>query len=83
MISERTKIIAERAKSIYSERLQRELEAEHRGEYVAIEPDSGEYYLADSFGQAVAAARTAHPDRISFVIRIGHDAAIHIGGMTN
>lgn len=83
MTSERTKSIAERAKSIYSERLQRELEAEHHGEYVAIEPDSGEYYLADSFGHAVAAARRAYPDRISFVIRVGHGAAIHMGGMTN
>jgi len=83
MISEQTKSVAERAKLIYSGRLQRDLEAQHRGQFVAIEPDSGEYYLADSFGQAVAAARSAYPDRISFVIRIGHAAAIHIGRMTN
>lgn len=24
----------------------------------------------------------AHPDRISFVIHIGHQAAIHLGGLT-
>jgi len=83
MISEQTKSIAERAKSIYSERLQRGLEARHRGEYVAIEPDSGEYYVADSFGHAVMTARTAYPDRISFVIRIGHSAAMHLAGMAN
>ena len=63
--------------------LQAELEATHPDRYVAIEPESGEHFLADSFGGAVAAARAAHPDRISFVIRIGHPAAIHLGGVTN
>jgi hypothetical protein len=50
---------------------------------VAIEPESGEDFLAESFGRAVAAERAAHPDRISFVTRIGHSAAIHLGGLTS
>jgi hypothetical protein len=83
MISSQTTQIAERAKAFYSQRLQAELEATHADGYVAIEPESGEYFLANSFGEVVAAARTAHPDRISFVIRIGHQAAIHLGGCTN
>jgi hypothetical protein len=83
MISSHTTLVAERAKAIYGERLKRELEAAHTDGYVAIEPESGEHFLADSFGEAVEAARTAHPDRISFVIHIGHQAAIHLGGLTN
>ncbi len=82
MISSHTTQVAERAKAIYKERLKGDLEAAHTDGYVAIEPDSGEHFLADSFGEAVTAARTAHPDRISFVIRIGHSAAIHLGGLT-
>ena len=81
MISEHTKIVAQRAKAVYSERLQSKLEAEHLDKYVAIEPDSGDYFVADSFSDAVAQSRAAHPDRISFVIWIGHEAAIHLGGM--
>jgi hypothetical protein len=83
MISSHTTQVAERAKAIYCSGLQAELEAAHRDRYVAIEPESGEHFVADSFGDAVAAARMAHPDRISFVIHIGHQAAIHLGGMTN
>ena len=79
MISSHTTQVAERAKAIYGERLQAELEAAHPNAYVAIEPESGEHFLADSFGRAVAAARSAHPEQISFVIRIGHAAAIHLG----
>jgi hypothetical protein len=82
MISSHTIDVADRAKAIYSRRLQAELEAAHPNSFVAIEPESGEHFLADSFGQAVAAARAAHPDRISFVIRIGHPAAINLGGLT-
>jgi hypothetical protein len=82
MVSSRTTHVAERAKAIYGDRLQAELEASHSDDYVAIEPESGEHFLAASFAKAVAAARTAHPDRISFVIRIGHSAAIHLGGLT-
>jgi hypothetical protein len=81
MISSLTTHVAERAKAIYARRLQAELEAAHPNGYVAIEPESGEHFLADSFGRAVAAARAAHPDRISFVIHIGHPAAIHLGGL--
>ena len=51
--------------------------------FVAIEPDSGEYFVAGSFSLAVAEARKAYPDRLSFVVRVGHKAAIHIGGMAN
>jgi hypothetical protein len=83
MISSHTTQVAERAKAIYRERLMGDLEAAHMDGYVAIEPESGEHFVADSFGEAVAAARTAHPDRISFVIHIGHGAAIHVGGWTN
>ena len=55
----------------------KQLEAEHPNQFVAIEPTSGEHFLADSFSNAVSASRSAHPDRIAFVIRIGHEAAIH------
>ena len=83
MVSSNSMQVAERAKVIYRRRLQAELEAAHRDSYVAIEPESAEHFVADSFGEAVAAARAAHPDRISFVIHIGHQAAIHLGGLTN
>lgn len=79
MASEHSQRVAEKAKAIYAEELRARLEADHRNRYVAIEPESGDYFVADTFGQAVADARAAHPDRISFVIRIGHAAAIHIG----
>ena len=80
MVSADTRSVIDRAKRIYAERLQATLEADHRGRFVAIEPESGDYFLADTFDAAVAAARAAHPSRLPHVMRVGHAAALHIGG---
>jgi hypothetical protein len=82
MISEQTESVAARAKAIYAARLRAKLEPENQDKFVAIEPVSGDYFVSESFGQAVADARLAYPDRISFVIRVGHQAAIHMGAVT-
>ena len=68
-----------RAESIYADRLQNVLEAEHLHEFVAIEPDSGDYFLGQTLSQAMGAARRSHPDKLAHAIRIGHKAALHFG----
>jgi hypothetical protein len=73
--------LAERAKQVYDEDLRQQLELEHRDEFVAIEPTSRTYYLGTTFLDAAMAARQAFPDRMPFVIRIGHEAAFHLGAM--
>ena len=83
MVSEHTRSVANRAKVIYEDQLRSQLEKEHHGKYVAIEPESGNFFLGETYSEAVMTARESHPNRISFVIRIGHDAAIHIGVMTS
>lgn len=80
MVSEQARAIAERARRIYDERLRTTLEAGHAGRFVAVEPESGEYFLADTFDGAVEAARAAHPSRLPHVMRVGHAAALHLGG---
>ena len=81
MVSADTKSVIERARRIYSEQLQTVLEVQHRNRYVAIEPESGEYFLGDTFDEAVKSARAKHPSRLSHTIRIGHGAAFHMGGL--
>jgi hypothetical protein len=81
VISADTRAVIESAKRIYAERLQAVLEPEHRNRFVAIEPESGDYFLADTFDEAVRSARAKHPSRLTHTIRIGHRAAFHLGGM--
>jgi len=81
MVSDKTKAVIDRAKHIYAQHLQADLESQHRGRFVAIEPESGDYFLGDTFDEAVKAARTKYPSRLSHTIRIGQRAAFHIGGL--
>jgi hypothetical protein len=81
MVSGDTKSVVERAKRIYSEQLQAVLELQHLNRFVAIEPESGEYFLGDTFDEAVKSARAKYPSRLTHTIRIGHRAALHMGGM--
>ena len=81
MVSADTKLVIERAKRIYADQLQTALESQHLNRYIAIEPESGEYFLGDTFDEAVISARAKHPSRLSHTIRIGHRAAFHLGGL--
>jgi hypothetical protein len=75
--------IADAAKRIYELELRTTLESQHRDEYVAIEPDSKSHFLGKTFLEAAMAAKSAFPDRTSFVVRIGHEAAFHMGASTS
>lgn len=81
MVSAETKSVIDRAKQIYANQLQTDLESQHLDRFVAIEPESGDYFLGDTFDAAVKSARTKYPSRLSHTIRIGHRAAFHIGGL--
>jgi hypothetical protein len=73
--------IADRAERIFEQRLRATLEKTHAGQYVAIEPESGDHFPGGTLSEAGAAARRAHPEKPSFILRIGHKAAVHIGAV--
>lgn len=81
MVSAETRSVIERGKRIYAERIRVLLEPAQADRFVAIEPESGDYFLADTFDAAVKAGREKHPDRLSHTSRIGHRAAFHMGGL--
>lgn len=79
MVSAASQSIIDRSQKLYDEQLKQSLEANHLDRFVSIEPDSGDYFLADTLDQAVQNARQEHPNKISYTIKIGHLAPIHIG----
>src|ERR1700739_2142681 len=81
MVSADTKAVVKRARQIYANQRQTVLAPAHLNRFVAIEPESGEYFLGDTFDEAVKSARAKHPSRLSHTIRIGHRAAFHLGSM--
>ena len=60
----------ERAKQTYVDELAAKLEPEHTGEIVAIEPDSGAYFLGNDEIEAADNARTAGHDGPFYFLRV-------------
>lgn len=54
------------------EEMKPELEAKHHGQYVAIEVDSGAYFVGETPQEAFEQAEEAFPDRAFCLIRIGY-----------
>lgn len=60
-------------KEIYN-RIQEKLEPKHRGEIVAIEVDSEDYFLGRTVTEATSEARKRHPDKVFYFVRVGFPA---------
>ena len=81
MLSEKLKRVALKAKQLYEEKYRSVLEENNRGAFVCIEPESGELFLGGTFDDAVNKAIDAYPDRMTHTLRVGHEAALHLGVM--
>ena len=68
-----------KAEEIYATRIRADLEPEHVDEFVAIEPQSGDYFLGKTLSEAMGAARKSHPNRLAHAMRVGQKAALHFG----
>jgi hypothetical protein len=50
------------------------LEPRHKGKIIAIEVETGDYFLGDSVIEAVNKVKEKHPDKVFFIARIGYKA---------
>lgn len=65
---------------VYDEQLKSRLEPEHNGKFVAVEPESGRYFLGGTDAEALVAAHEAMPENHFYVKRIGHAITHRLGG---
>ena len=64
----------DRGKGIY-EKIKDKLEPAHKGEFVAIEVDTGDYFVGKDLIEADRKAREKYPDAVFYLARIGYRAA--------
>ena len=64
------------------DRLKKSLESSHMNQFVAVEPTSGEYFVAETLSEAIGQSRRKYPNRLAHVFRVGHQAAVHFGHHT-
>ena len=79
MVAPESLEVARRGQDFYERQLRARLEATHRGSFVSIEPDSGDFFLGRTLEEAITTARRSHPDRLSYTCRIGFPTAVEIG----
>jgi hypothetical protein len=77
---EATDSLAENGQRLYDERLRALLEPEHEDEFVAIEPETERYFLGETGLAALRAGRRELPNKLFYLLRVGSDAAYHLGG---
>jgi len=71
--------IAQQGKTLL-QKLDRELRDQYHGKFIAIEVDSGDYFLGETMIDADTQARAKHPGKVFYVGRIGHRASVHFRG---
>ena len=69
----------QKAESLYRETLQLRLEADHFGELIAVDPESGDYVLARSFQEIDQAARHRFGTKPTHIFRVGGGGAVKVG----
>jgi hypothetical protein len=74
--------LVERGKNTYRQRLASVLEPSHIGEFVAVEPDSGRYFLESTASAALAAAHAAMPNNLFYLTRVGQETAHTVSGQS-
>ena len=62
------------------ESIQDQFGAQDHGKFVAIDVDSGEYFVGETAIEATENARAQHPGKLFFLARIGHRAAFTFKG---
>ena len=72
--------LIEDGQAFYDAHLKTELECQHSGEFVAIEPFAARYFLGETATAALVTARNAMPDNHFFLTRVGKSTAHKIGG---
>lgn len=72
---------ARRGDEIYQRDIRKQVEADHHGEFVAIDVESGCWAIADDLRAARDRLGAQQPDAIDvWLLRVGHRALHHFGG---
>lgn len=70
--------IARRAEEIYERDIRPKVESEHRGKFIVIDIESGDYEIDGKAIEATHRVMARHPDGERFLIRIGYPVAHQI-----
>lgn len=78
--SERLDGLPERGERFYAKHLRDVLDPERTGQFIAIEPEAGRYFIRKGGSEALVAAHEAMPEGLFYLKWIGYEFAHRMGG---
>ena len=66
-----------RGEALYQQRLKSQLDPTYHGQIVAIEVESGDYFIGKSVTEAARKAREKYPEKVFYFVKIGFPA-VHV-----
>lgn len=72
--------IAQRGQALYEQQIRERVEADHKGEFLVVEVDTGDFEMDAAAVNALERAHIKHPNGALYLIRIGHRSAYSLGG---
>lgn len=71
--------IAQKGTEVYR-KISKRIEKNHMGEFIAIEVESGKYFLGQTQVEAMEKAKKNFPTKIFYLIKIGSPVAVTFSG---
>lgn len=71
--------IAQKGIHIY-QKISKQIEKEHSGDFVAIEVESGEYFLGQTQVEAIEKAKKHFPAKIFYLMKVGFPTVVTFSG---
>jgi len=72
--------VESRGEEIYERQIRRQVESDHKGEFVVIDIETGEYELDQDDLQATKRALAKRPRAVLYGVRVGFPTAYTLGG---
>ncbi len=71
--------IAQKGIQVY-QKISKQIEKDYSGDFVAIEVESGEYFLGQTQVKAIEKAKKHFPTKIFYLMKVGFPAAVTFSG---
>ena len=72
--------IVQRGQALYDEQIRAQVEASHKGKYLVLDIETGDYEMDVSEVAALKRAKAKNPDAALYILRVGYSTAYRVGG---
>jgi hypothetical protein len=72
--------VASRGEALYEQRIRPQVEAKHKGQFVVVDIETGDYEIDADDLAATKRALAKRSDAVLYGLRIGYPAAYRLGG---